>query len=106
MELYDGESERVLMPGDVVMVNRKMKDNQGRAFMWKFFMIVAEETSLLDDDIEGYVVGNENLKGKTYRCGVCSPRNVIHYLAPEEWPDGIHAYRMQMILTSQITGVV
>jgi hypothetical protein len=56
--------------------------------------------------VMGYVVGNERLKGQEMTIKIGDEKNTIHYLPPEEWPDGVHAFRMAMVLKGQIEGVV
>ena len=104
-ELYNVFSQRQLEPGDVVMVVRKMRDKRtNKSFDWRFFMVVTEQTLALDDPVEGWVLGttSEHLKGKTLRLHVNDEKNVIHYLSPDEWPDGVHQFRMALIMQRKI----
>lgn len=104
-ELYDIDSERVLMPGDVVMCDRKMRDKQTRKlYQWKFFMVVTEPTHLFGDRVTGFVLGtsNERLREEPLNLSVNDEKNAIHYLPPDEWPPGVHAFRMALILKRKI----
>ena len=104
-EVYNEMSQRVLVPGDVVMCCRKMRDKRtNKPFDWKFFMVLTETTDELDSLVEGWVMGatSEHLKDNPLKLHVGDEKNVIHYLPIEEWPDGVHAFRMQLILQRKI----
>jgi hypothetical protein len=99
-ELLD--PDRKLHPGDVLMCNLRLKDKRtGKPFEWKFFMVVTDH-DWLDDEVTGRVIGAEKHKEKEMTLRLNSPRTTIHYLAPDEWPDGVHAFRMSMILRGVI----
>jgi hypothetical protein len=105
-ELLDVNHERELNPGDVLMVERKMRDKRTRKhWTWRFFMVVIVHDPM-SDGVNGYIVGNERLKGKAYNLHIDQERNTVSYLSPDEWPDGVHVLRMQMVLAGQIEGIV
>jgi hypothetical protein len=108
-ELMETGQERKLVPGDVLMCARKIMKpkNGGKPYWWRFFFVVTKHRKWL---VRGLVVGtsNENLKGKeiTFEFDDDDGKNVIQYLPTDEWPDGVHAFRMAMILQGLIPDVV
>jgi hypothetical protein len=54
--------------------------------------------------VRGYVVGtaNERLKDKEMTLELSDEKNTVHYLPMEEWPDGVHAFRMALIMQRKI----
>jgi hypothetical protein len=108
-ELMETGRERNLAPGDVLMVARKiMKPKFGaKPYWWRFFFVVTKHKKWL---VYGLVVGteNENLKGKeiTFEFDDDANKNIIQFLPMEEWPDGVHAFRMAMVLQGLIQDVV
>lgn len=100
-ELLDGVRERKLVPGDVIMVARKMRDKvTKKPFDWKFFMVVTKHKRWI---VRGYVVGGRgHLKDNELTLGLDDDKNTAHYLPIEEWPDGIHAFRMALIMQRKI----
>lgn len=100
-ELLDPDRE--LAPGDVLMVERKMKDQKtGKRWLWRFFLVVDNAALEWSDEAWGYIVGNEKMKDKLYRVDVDDDRNTVHYLPQEEWPDGVHQFRTALILRRKI----
>lgn len=108
-ELMETGRERELAPGDVLMCARKISKpkNGGKPYWWRFFFVVTKHRRWT---VRGLVVGteNENLKGKeiTMEFDDDQSKVVIHYLPIEEWPDGVHAFRMAMILQGLIEDIV
>jgi hypothetical protein len=104
MEAFD-EGIHSLKPGDVVMVRRQMRDKATqKPFTWRFFMVLVYEND--DDVIEGYVVGNERLKDQPLTIRADDGRNLVDVLDQSEWPDGVHAFRLSMILRGLIPEIV
>lgn len=94
-----------LLPGDVLMVARRMNDKAGKPFVWRFFMVVTEYKQL-SERVHGMVVGaTGKLADMAYTVQLESARNAVELLDPTEWPDGIHAFRMAMILKGQIEDI-
>lgn len=108
-ELMETGRERDLAPGDVLMVARKIKKpkNGGRPYWWRFFFVVTKHRRWT---VRGLVVGtsNENLKHKEIGLQFDDDEELqtMHFLPMEEWPDGVHAFRMAMILQGLIEDVV
>lgn len=92
-----------LSSGDVVQVARKMRDkNTDKPYIWKFFAVVQSDEW---DQITCIPFGavNERREDQLMVVDLEDNRNTVYYLAPEEWPDGVHANRLRMILTGLIT---
>jgi hypothetical protein len=108
-EIMETGRERNLAPGDVLMVARYIKKPKhgGKPYWWRFFFVVTKHRKWL---VRGLVVGtaNENLKDKEINIEFDDDENkqTIQFLPMEEWPDGVHAYRMRMILGGLIEDVV
>lgn len=93
-----------VVPGDVVMVSRAMWDKKTkRPFRWRFFLVVTKQKRWT---IHGYVVGNDKLKDKEIAVSLHDEKNEVQFLPMEEWPDGVHAFRMSMVLRGLIEDVV
>lgn len=93
-----------LNPGDVLMVARQMRDKQGKRFVWRFFVVVTRSSRWV---IGGIVVGaGDKIKNKELTFDLNDDRNTIQLLDVSEWPDGIHAFRMAMVLKGLIPDVV
>lgn len=98
-----------LNAGDVIQVNRQMKDKKtGKPYVWRFFAVVCTPP---DDwgDLECIPFGavSEQRKDRVMRLELDdndfkSGLQEIYLLTPEEWPDGVHANRMRMILTGLV----
>lgn len=97
---------RRLQPGDVVMVSREMTDKRtGRPYDWKFFMVVTEH-KVRARMLKGIVISNsEKFKDQVAKL-TWSAANTIHYLSMEEWPEGVSAFRMSMVLRGLIPDIV
>lgn len=92
--------ERELVPGDVLMVARRMRDKKtSKPYTWRFFMVVQEHD---DWQVTGFVVGSERFKDTPFQIAIDDDKSVVQYLAPEEWPEGVLAFRMSMILRGVI----
>lgn len=104
-ELMETGRERALLAGDVLMVARKIDKPRfgNKPYWWRFFFVVTKHRRWV---VRGLVVGTENtsLKGKEINLEFDSDdgKNVIQFLPMEEWPDGIHAFRMAMIMQGLI----
>jgi hypothetical protein len=101
-ELIEHGEDHEFALGDVLMVERKMKEKvTGKRWVWRFFLVIAEHDKW-SDQVRGYVVGNEKLKGKLYSVDTDDEKNTVHYLPQEEWPDGVYAFRTALILQRKI----
>lgn len=101
-ELLETGRDRQLDPGDVLMISRKMRDKDtGKRFWWRFFVVVVKHKRWT---IHGRRVGAP--EGKEEISLTFDDDWVIHYLPMEEWPDGLHAFRMAMVLKGLIPDVV
>lgn len=102
-ELLTTGRQRQLHPGDVLMVSREIRDKITRKVrMWRFFVIVTRHKRWM---VEGLRVGAP--KGKEeMQVRFSDDVWTIHYLDPDEWPTGIHAFRMGMILKGLIPDIV
>lgn len=92
------QRHKLLTPGDVIQVNRSMTDKKtGKPYVWRFFAIVVDDDG---DEIECVPFGavSQSFKDQTMTIDPDDRRNTVHHLEPEEWPDGVHANRMRMIL--------
>lgn len=101
-ELMETGRERQLAPGDVLIVQRKVKPAEGgKPFWWKFFMVVVKHKRWM---VEGRRVGAP--AGKEEIRIAFDDHWVVQFLPMEEWPDGVHAFRMAMILQGLIPDIV
>lgn len=99
--------DRELAPGDVLMVERKMRDKRtNKAFLWRFFLVVTEPDDF-GDSVKGMVVGttSEKLKVEPLRLSLDDDKNTFQFLPQAEWPDGVHVFRMGMIMKRQIEAI-
>ena len=89
--------------GDVLMVAREMddRDRPGRTFMWRFFALVVTkprrrmyQVLILDEK-----------EREPIMLALADSRNTVHYLPPEEWPDGVHALRARTILEGRVDAI-
>jgi hypothetical protein len=97
-ELLETSRQRQLAPGDVLMVEMTLRKSRRP---WKFFLVVVRHKRwLVEGRRIGASTGKEEMK--------LSWENIvkIHYLAPEEWPTGVLAFRMGMILMRLIPDIV
>ena len=101
MELMETGRERELQPGDVLMCARKVRGDDGKKRWWQFFLVVQTHKRWM---VVGRRVGAPEGK-EEMRFSFGDPW-VIHFVPPEEWPDGIHQFRAMMILTGVIEDVV
>ena len=82
--------------GDVLMVVRQMTDKKtGKPYVWRFFALIV---------LVGYSVAKTRILGneRTSPTVVSTHRDEVHLLEPDEWPDGVHMFRTQMILKGEI----
>lgn len=80
--------------GDVLQVARPCTDAKtGKPYTWRFFGVVvhARVTS-----------AKVRVIGKDYNINVNTRVDDISLLDPDEWPDGVHMFRTQMILKGEI----
>lgn len=94
--------------GDVLMIKRVMADKDtGKPYDWRYLMVVTElkQRGL---HIAGLRLGAEEGRDMVYLYLPSHERRGIeaHWLAPEEWPDGVHAFRMKLILEGRIEGLI
>ncbi len=109
-ELFDGPAmtgqvRRELHPGDVLMVKRRVSKAGKRPWIWSLFMVVTKHKRSI---VAGRVVGGNGYYAENeymFRVGDESTLSA-HYLPMEEWPDGIHALRMAMVLRGEIPNIV
>jgi hypothetical protein len=108
-ELMETGRERELNPGDVLMVAWWIAKprNGGKPYWWRFFFVVTKHKRW---QVRGLVVGaaSESLKNKEIglKFDDDEQKRVIQYLPMDEWPDGIVAFRMGMVLQGLIPDVV
>jgi hypothetical protein len=101
-ELLTSGRQRQLHPGDVLMISRDIKDKVTRKVRkWQFFMVVTLHKRWI---VDGIRVGAP--KGKEEMQVTFDDVWTIQYLEPDEWPTGIHALRMAMILKGLIPDIV
>lgn len=107
-ELMETGRERQLAAGDVLMVARHIPKprNGGKPYWWRFFLVVTRHQRWR---VRGLVVGaqNESLKDNpvTLQFDDDDQKQTIQYLPMEEWPDGVHGFRMAMILKGLIEDI-
>jgi hypothetical protein len=103
------EPKKSLEPGDVLMVARKMYDDARRKpFTWRYFFVITSHQAFAAW-AKGLVVGADNPRLKDKEVSVQlddEDWGVVHYLPPDEWPDGVHAFRMAMVLKGLIPEIV
>lgn len=101
-ELLETGRDRQLDPGDVLMVSRMVTPKDGgKRFNWRFFMVVVKHKRWL---VEGRRVGAP--KGKEAITLTFDDDWTIQYLPMNEWPEGISAFRMAMVLRGLIPDIV
>ena len=82
--------------GDVLCVSRPMTDKKtGKPYVWRFFGVATHIGSLI---AKVRIIGGTTPKPLI----VDTYRDEIHFLEPDEWPDGVHMFRTQMILKGEI----
>lgn len=99
VKLYSGAT---FSPGEVLMVNRKMRDKAtGRKFDWKFFLVV---TGQKRDNVAGWVMGASRgyYVDNEMHLSLNHSDAEIHHLAPDEWPDGVFAFRLALIMQRKL----
>lgn len=100
-ELIEDGTTRQLNPGDVLMIERKVKPKEGgKPFIWKLFMVVAKHKRWI---IEGWVLGGNGYYAENpMRVEIGSSIVKLYYLPMEEWPGGVHVFRMAQIMKGRI----
>lgn len=104
-ELITSVRSRKMEPGAVLQVARRMQDKKTqRTYYWRFFFVVTEHRR---GSVHGLIAGaeNPNFKDKEIFLSISDERNTVHYLAESEWPDGVIAFRMSMILKGLIEDI-
>lgn len=101
-ELITDDTTRQLNPGDVLMIERKVKSKDGgKPFIWKLFMVVAVHKRWI---VRGWVLGGHGYYAEnpmTLEIGSSKVKS-IHFLPMEEWPGGVHVFRMAQIMKGRI----
>lgn len=101
-ELIDVDSERDLVPGDVIQVARAMRSKEtNKPYTWRFFAVVTYHTWQALSCIPFGAISDKR-KDEEMDLTIGREGTEIYYLAPEEWPDGVHANRLRMILTGLV----
>lgn len=86
-----------------------MQDKETKKpFTWRYFMIATKV--IRQRIVHGIRLGAPEGKDKTslllaepfHPDGLTS----VHYLPPDEWPDGVHALRMKLILEGRIDELI
>lgn len=96
-----------LEPGDVLMVTRRMLDRKTRKpYDWKFFLVVTQHRSRYSSIVKGMIIGATNERWKDEPVTVLTEDCDTQYLPPDEWPEGVHAFRMAMVLKGLIPDIV
>jgi hypothetical protein len=101
-------SEHRLQVGDVVMITRPLKDKvTGKPFEWKYFAMVTK-LARRNDSVFQHIILDEKEREPTmfYRTDFTETGLRIWYLHPDEWPDGVHAFRTKLILEGRIEGLI
>jgi len=97
--LMPGRGGRVLNPGDVVFVSREMRDKETRkAFNWRFLGAVVRVGGR--DTIQVEQFGQE--RDKPLMLTLLDAKNTVYFIPPDEWPDGVHAFRTRLILEGKL----
>jgi hypothetical protein len=106
-ELFDdptmtGQKRRQLNPGDVLMVERNVKPTDGRKpFIWKLFLVVEVHKKWI---VRGWVLGGNGYYAEnpmTIEIGSSKVKS-MYFLPMEEWPAGVHVFRMAQIMKGRI----
>ena len=87
-------------PGDVLLVKQELRDKKTQEpYTWRWYGVVMSlnRTRILR------VLRIGRAEDEGYRTiDLASNRHEVTWLDPDEWPDGVHALRMKMILTGEI----
>jgi hypothetical protein len=100
--------EHRLEVGDVIMVHRELKDKQtGKPFTWKFFALVTRAGARPGRAARMiWCVILDEKEREERQLATYDEQTTIWYLAPDEWPDGVHAFRTKLILEGKVEGMV
>lgn len=83
--------------GDVVMVHKELHDKQTKhPFTWKFFAVVTKVGDRYQRMFQCLVLDEKERKPGTVFLHVGD--TTVWYLTPDEWPDGVYAFRTKLIL--------
>lgn len=93
-----------LFVGDVIMVNQNGLDRRtSKDFTWRWLGVVVKQPSRLTSSYAGYAVRLGALDDERARMLFYdADRMTIHRLPEAEWPDGVWAFRTQMILEGRL----
>jgi hypothetical protein len=100
--------EHRLEVGDVIMVHRELKDKQtGKPFTWKYFALITDKKSR-SNFVFQHIILDEREREPTWLYAHDYAGTSFHmwYLDPDEWPDGVHAFRTKLILEGKVEGMV
>ena len=103
MELIETGNERQLMPGDVLMVGRPIRHKDtGKSFNWQFFLVVTKHKRWF---VKGLRIGAPEGK-EEMSVEISDEQWTVQFVPMEEWPNGIHAFRMAMVFKGLIPDLV
>jgi hypothetical protein len=89
--------------GDVVVVTQPftLKGTIKKEVTWRWFGVVSE-TLYKSNKIRVIRVGQPADERLLSLFDLNAAGREIHFLEPEEWPDGVHVFRTRMILKGEI----
>lgn len=104
----DGQAiDRVhkLEVGDVLMVAMELNDKhkKGKKFTWRFFGVIVKLNARRRYQAQVLVLDGE--EREPMELHFMREGTIVHYLAPEEWPDGVHAFRTKAILAGKVDAI-
>lgn len=95
-----------LKVGDVLMVHQEIEPEGEKPFTWKYFAAVCTEPIRRRFAcIIGILVLDEKDR-KTKLLNLEDHRYSVWYIPPEEWPDGVYAFRTRFILEGRLDEAV
>jgi hypothetical protein len=109
IELNGSHPPRIrLEVGDVVMVHMRLNDKQtGKPFWWKWLGAVLEAKGVRHSHFKVIRFGAPEGKDEaTIRLNFYSEDQRVWFIPPEEWPDGVHAFRTRLILEGRLDEAV
>ena len=99
--------------GDVVMVAMQLKDKQtGKPFPWRWLGIVTKTRSSTITVIRFGVPGGEEISKISKRpkdehiLSLYDELIVVRAISEDAWPDGVHAFKMQLIMRGRLNDVI
>lgn len=101
---YRVSRQHPLEAGDVLMVAMELNDKhkKGRTFIWRFFAVVTKDNKHRSQ-VVALVLDEREREPLTL--SLAREETVVHLLAPEEWPDGVHAFRTKAILDGKVDAI-